>query len=230
MVLFYIWIEEQCKVRQTAVVVVVSLGKNNSISSCIRKICVKQRFSLPPWHQAVFQSLSLWKYIFAFPWCSNHQTPTFGCAFLRHDRQQNMFGVRAVVHCTGFVLWERWEGRNYFYFYYANFWFRTFQLFGICLFSDSDPDIQLLITCHSQEPCNTLYQELHFRKGEAGVKRIPANCTDCRKVILWLNLPSEVKGGSCWFLLRRTQKNDCGLAKNSLPRRMLPRHTQDKHC
>lgn len=55
---------------------------------------------------------------------------------------------------------------------------------GICLFSHNDPDIQLLITCHSQEHCNTLYQELHFRKGEAGVKRIPANCTDGRKVIL----------------------------------------------
>lgn len=40
---------------------------------------------------------------------------------------------------------------------------------GICLFSHNDPDIQLLITCHSQEHCNTLYQELHFRKGEAGV-------------------------------------------------------------
>lgn len=55
---------------------------------------------------------------------------------------------------------------------------------GICLFSHNDPDIQLLITCHSQEPCNALYQELHFGKGEAEVKRIPANCADCRKVIL----------------------------------------------
>lgn len=53
----------------------------------------------------------------------------------------------------------------------------------ICLFSHRDPDNQLLITCHSQMHCNTLYQELHLREGEAGVKRIPANCTDCRRVI-----------------------------------------------
>lgn len=55
---------------------------------------------------------------------------------------------------------------------------------GICLFSHDDPDIELLITCHSPTQCNTSYQELHFREGEAGVRRIPANCTGCGRVIL----------------------------------------------
>lgn len=88
---------------------------------------------------------------------------------------------------------------------------------GICLFSRNGPDIQLLITCHFQSQCNTLYQELHFGEGEAGVKCIPANCTDCRRVIPWLNLLSDVKGGSCYLLLRRTQKNNWGEDSNSVP-------------
>lgn len=112
-----------------------------------------------------------------------------------------MFGVRAVVHCIVFGSQER-EKKHVKIGIISTFIMpisgsRLPSYLGIRLFSHDDPDIQLLLTCHSQTQGNTLYQELHFREGEAGVKHIPANCTDCRRVIPRLNLLSDVKGGSC---------------------------------
>ena len=81
-----------------------------------------------------------------------------------------MFGVRVVAHCIVFVSRERRSNvktgiTSTFIMPISGS--RLPSYLGICLFSHNDPGIQLLIACHSQMQCNTLYQELHFREGEA---------------------------------------------------------------